>query len=137
MEKFPVGDRLNPPRTAGKDYDTISKFKLRIENPCQGKHKAQLDYYTEDGTCIQIEFNEETMYGGFLGREWRDITDSEHHYFTGTSMKQLREMRFVRKFLRGFPIVRYYGGNTTSYVTDEDELVAFDTMLLKGIELES
>lgn len=49
---------------------------------------------------------------GFINKTSRPVYDTEHHYFGGTSMKRIREMRIDSRNFKGREI-GWYGGNRT------------------------
>jgi len=135
LKKFPEG--TNPYKIGMSDCkgrDNTSPFSLSIKNPSKGRSNAVLRYITKDDIQIQIEFDENVMYNDMLGRETRKVTESEYHYFTGISKREITEMRIPRKFLKGFKFVRFYGGNCTSYSDDESHNEIFKKTITKGIK---
>jgi len=56
----------------------------------------------------------------------RSVTDSEYHYFTGISMRKIREISIPTYYLLGGESQSYYGGQKTARNVEAiDKLIAF------------
>lgn len=90
-------------------------FRIDLDNPCKtseySKFKLKIDYISND-IHVDIELPIELI------KEWvyatnRNITDCEYHYFTGSSMVELRKIK-VRCYAFNTPSqISWFGGNKT------------------------
>lgn len=116
---------------AGKeDYIINSPYGLNLKNPCSPNSwnyfhvKIQ---YTCNEHEISIQIPVELL-KGFLTNSMRKIDDSEHHYFTGVSMKDLRNMT-VFSYSFNKDQISWYGGDKT--LKDVDEINSIVEFLIK------
>jgi hypothetical protein len=96
-------------------------YRLDIANDINQEPKVKIQFNLVDLKNIWVTFplsmineiKEYTFTDEFLHRSYREVTDSEYHYFTGSSYKQIREMRLPRLTFKGKNI-GWYGGGCTS-----------------------
>lgn len=99
----------------------ITPFRINIENPCSPSQYRNFQIeisYTSNDIDVDINLPIELV-KDFVLRSERNITDSEYHYFTGTSMTQLRTMK-VMCYVFNASQISWYGGNKT--LTDIDTI---------------
>lgn len=101
---------------AGKDSTVLkSPYRLDLENPCRQNNYSRFEVkiqYMSDDINMRITLPVEAVQD-FVKRTGRSITDSEHHYFTGTSRRELNEMRVTAYHWNGTEQIGWYGGNRT------------------------
>lgn len=108
--------------SAGKDEKILkSPFRLDLINPCQTGRFSSFEmkvYYDSNGINLRIKVPIELV-TDFIKRGSRYITDSEHHYFIGSSHSELRKMTVTQYYWNNPNYMSWYGGNKTLMDTKE------------------
>jgi hypothetical protein len=116
--------------TGKDDQQTESPFVLSWKNNIRD-NKVQIQYNSGDFWAhieLPVKFYSDDVKGGFM----RKVYDTEHHYFGGTSMKQIENMQIRSYKLDMFESVKYYGGDVTNYINHSDDKEEFESVVLKG-----
>lgn len=113
-----------------KEKELNSPFRLDIENPCAPNSysifKIEIKYTSNDiDVEIKLPIDEVNQ---FVVIGQRGVTDSEYHYFTGTSHAKLRKMQ-VRAYSFKSEQIGWYGGDKT--LIDETEIENIISFLSK------
>lgn len=110
-----------------KYYKTFdSPYQLSIDNPASPSNynpftlKIKFEYNDVD-IWIKIPINLITDYKFVAGA--RNITDSEYHYFTGTSMSNLRKMVVKYFNFNHTSVINFYGGGKNLYCPIETDKI--------------
>lgn len=98
--------------TTGNDKERVeSAYKVHIKSHCIAPHhKLMIEFLTEDG-YMQVTLGNDLieLLKPLLTLQHRNLTDSEHHYFTGVSTAGLNRMQIPVYRFRGQDR-RFYGG---------------------------
>ena len=116
--------------STSKEKELNVPFRLDIENPCAPNSYSKFILkieYTHNDIELSIELPIESIIE-FTTTGTRNITDSEYHYFTGTSYAELRKIK-VRSYSFKSDQISWYGGNKT--LTDEPEIENIISFLSK------
>lgn len=126
IDKFPATNKSHTINASSKERIINHSYKLTISNPSVPnntfptglrivfQHKDLEVWLTVPlNLCMQF----------FVAGE-RPITDSEYHYFTGTSLERLRQMRVTKySFTDYHDTINWYGGDVTLMDADLTETI--------------
>lgn len=119
IEQLPVTSKEHVISYAGKD-DTIIDFPVRfnLENPTKYEGSFLRLIYTSNDIAVRLEIPIFKLlkyedFNGYFIRSERKIYDSEYHYFTGVSMKELMNTKIPCYIFNGFDNISWYGGSKT------------------------
>jgi len=133
VKTCPTTETTNRVYKNSGDEITASPFVLNFNNGVNDQY-CSIEYVSgEFNIHIKVPisyFDDDLIYHSMRG-----ITDSEYHYFTARSRKELAEIRIRVADLRGFKEVKYYGGSIKKYITEPDYREEFDTIVLTGKSL--
>lgn len=105
------------------EHDIINPYRVQIENSSRGYSKLKLTTYLINNFMIwvEIDFNLLPYYiiDKYTNLSYRNVTDSEYHYFTGYSMKRLRELKIPARRFNGYQL-SWYGGDKTLLSHDKN-----------------
>jgi len=116
LAAFPATNSNTIIGTASDKYyaDLATPYRLDIDNPArpnQWHNFAITIAYTSGEIDIKIELPIQFV-ADYVTTGERGVTDSEYHYFTGSSYQELRKMR-VRAYNFKANQMGWYGGNKT------------------------
>lgn len=120
---------------SGKDIHTVNPYVLHFNNGVN-THNAEIQYISgEYWVHIKLPIS---FYEGdeILERYSRNVSDSEYHYFGGTSMSELRRMQLRAYRLRMFDHTKYYGGDVNCYLMKEEAKEQFESIVLTGKKIQ-
>jgi hypothetical protein len=101
----------------GNDKKRIeSPFRVTIENPC--KYARFVSVSWQSGEYNISAKLPESLLSDFLTPTKRNLYDSEYHYFTGVSMRKLREMQVLKMNFKA-PQINFYGGKVVLNCPEE------------------
>jgi len=121
---------------SSKDIHTLNPYILHFDNDVH-KNSAQIQYVSGEywvHISLPISFYEGEE---ILEPYRRNVSDSEYHYFGGTSMSEIRIMQLRAYRLRMFDHTKYYGGDVNCYLMKEEEKEQFESIVLTGKKLQS
>lgn len=120
FDKFKPVNETSEMKTATQTYQVNHFLKMMINNPCQISRFSNFDLklsYQSSDIEIHIKIpisliNEKNILNtSFFKVSSRKIYDCEYHYFTGVSMKELREMKVRCYLFDTSKVIGYYGGD--------------------------
>jgi len=133
LKLYPPTNKQTVIGTAGDSYyKTLNApFNIKLENPpvCNSSQTFQFEIsYTSGKIDVQIELPI-NLFMEFVTRESRNITESEYHYFTGSSYDRLRSMKVMCYRFNNSNVINWYGGDKT--LLDEIEIQNIIDSLMK------
>ena len=100
-----------------------SPYKIEIENPAKYEREVKIDFNCEEFS-LGIRFPESIIYE-FLLRSERNVYETEYHYFTGVSQKELMNRKITCYMFKGDQ-VKFYGGSSVCTNIDEiNEIISY------------
>lgn len=117
---------------SGKNWLNMSGYTLRFDNGISDQH-ADIKYLSNRiSVTIKVPVN---FYQGIILTSFtRSVTDSEYHYFGGTSMDQIRKMQLRAYKLNIFKEIVWYGSDVTMWIDDIDLREVYEQVLFNGVE---
>lgn len=130
LERLPVTNTQQKISSSGKnDGDIINHpFRIDINNPPVCNSSQQYEFrinYTSDkyDVDIHVPIN---LVKEFVTTGQRNITDCEHHYFTGWSMEKMRNHKLMTYLFKNGGSISWFGGTKTSTDLDNiEEIINF------------
>lgn len=116
---------------AGKDdHPTGSPFLLSWENNIRDCG-VQIQWISGDfwaHISLPISFYSDKVKVAF----YRKVYDTEHHYFGGVSMAEIKNMRIRAYKLGMFESCGYYGGDVVNFIEEDGNKDNFEKVVLTG-----
>ena len=116
--------------SATKRYEHHSKFVLSVQKGYYDEY-CNIRYHCVNGLDIWIRMPI-SFYKDYLGIEHRSLSDSEYHYYTGVSLKRLREMKVRAYVWSRFKNLRFVGGERKAQCVHPEEVKLYDELVLNG-----
>jgi hypothetical protein len=110
----------------------MSGYTLRFDNGINNHH-ADIKYLS-NRTSVTIKLPVNFYQGIILTTFRRSVTDSEYHYFGGTSMSEIRRMQLTAYKLNIFKEIVWYGSDVTMWIDDVDLREVYEDVLFNGVE---
>ncbi len=111
------------------DIQTESPYLLRAKNGINTKEftlefmSGQYDLRIK----LPVDHYKEVLHKGSRG-----VTDSELHYYGGTSMAEIRKMSLNTNCINLFETQPYYGGDIVSHILDKKQMEEFEYVIING-----
>lgn len=115
LQTFPPINKSIVIKPIGKEKIVNSSYRVDIDNPATvnsvSRHEMRISYVTDDINVtikLPIDMVEEYVY-----EYQRKINDTEYHYFTGLSHRQLRDKKVRAYKFKNSNVITWYGGTHT------------------------
>lgn len=108
------------------EHDIINPYKVDLESNINRGVCMRFETYLINDFMVWVKININNVLPSYLIDKYtspyhRNITDSEHHYFTGRSYKELNKIRIQARNWRGYQL-SWYGGGKTLLSHDKNEV---------------
>lgn len=108
----------------------FSGYRLQWCNGVRDSY-ARIMYKSND-IDVWIELPIEFYSDDVKGCKHRKVYDSEYHYFTGMGRNKIEDIRLYRHYLDMFENIDWYGGNTTTYISDVTDWENYEYVIFNG-----
>lgn len=117
---------------SGKNWLNMSGYTLRFDNGIHNHH-ADISYLS-NRTSVTLKVPVNFYNGIILTSFYRSVTECEYHYFGGTSMKEIRNMKLRAYKLNIFKEIVWFGSHVTMWIDDVDLREVYEQVLFNGVE---